>query len=65
MLGSINIEPNCFTDISECFDSTILMLKDYDYDYDYEIREFPHSRSNKAITARDSYRGVSVGVTYA
>jgi LmbE family N-acetylglucosaminyl deacetylase len=59
-LGAI-FEPNCFSDISDYFESKILMLKDYDY----EMREFPHPRSKKAIAARDSYRGSSVGVSYA
>ena len=59
-IGSI-FEPNCFSDISQYFDSKIQMLRDYEY----EMRDFPHPRSQKAIEARDHYRGSSVGVECA
>jgi N-acetylglucosamine malate deacetylase 1 len=53
--------PNYFVDISTFFDLKIKALSCYKE----EIREFPHSRSIKAIESLSISRGASVGLNYA
>lgn len=56
-----NFSPNWFEDISETLE---VKLKAMDA-YSEELREWPHSRSIKAIRSLAEYRGSSCGVTAA
>ena len=56
-----NFQPNYFIDIS----STIKKKIDAMNFYKSELREYPHSRSLKAIRSLASVRGVSAGLKYA
>lgn len=53
--------PNCFEDISETLELKIKALKVYES----EMREWPHSRSIKALEHLARWRGASVGVEAA
>ena len=56
-----NFQPNYFVDISQHLRNKIKLLKFYKD----ELREYPHSRSIKAIKSLASVRGVSCGTKYA
>ena len=53
--------PNLFVDISDFAEKKMELIRCYDY----EMRPFPHPRSEKSISARDTYRGTSVGIECA
>lgn len=53
--------PNYFIDITHFFEKKVDALNCY---YE-ELREFPHSRSIKAIEAQAISRGTSIGLAYA
>lgn len=49
--------PDRYVDISEYVDTKVESF----YEYDMEVREFPHPRSEQAIRARATSRGVEAG----
>jgi N-acetylglucosamine malate deacetylase 1 len=53
--------PNVFVNIAELEDMKSAVLDAYSK----ELRDFPHTRSKKAIVARDRVRGTTVGVEAA
>ncbi|MDC0563912.1 PIG-L family deacetylase [Alphaproteobacteria bacterium] len=53
--------PNLYIDISDFKENKLELIRCYEY----EMREFPHPRSEKAIVARDVFRGTSVGIECA
>ena len=54
-------QPNFFIDVSKNIEEKIKLIKFYKN----EIRDYPHSRSLKAIKSLASIRGVSCGVKFA
>jgi LmbE family N-acetylglucosaminyl deacetylase len=59
--GSSQFIPNMFVDISDSFGFKAKALKEYQV----EIEAFPEARSFAGIEARNTVRGVTVGVSHA
>lgn len=59
--SAVTFTPNVFFDISQTLDLKLKALQIYER----ELRDFPHSRSLKAIEALARWRGATVGVEAA
>jgi LmbE family N-acetylglucosaminyl deacetylase len=53
--------PNLYIDVSDFKKNKLELIRCYEY----EMRAFPHPRSEKALAARDIFRGTSVGIKAA